>query len=109
MYNDIPNMSLAFGYTNASWTLKVDLVHQYICRLINYMDKKGFQQCCPRQNDPTLVLVPAMDFTPGYIQRIIDQLPKTGAKEPWKLKQSYYYDKKVLTKQSLNDGVIEFK
>lgn len=109
MYNDIPNMSLAFGYTNASWTLKIDLVHQYICRLINYMDKKDYKQCCPRQNDPTLVLAPAMDFTPGYIQRIIDQLPKTGTKEPWKLKQSYYYDKKVLTKQSLNDGVIEFK
>lgn len=109
LYSDIPNLSVAFGYTNASWTLKVDLVNQYVCRLINYMDEKGYKQCCPRQNDPNLELLPAFDFTPGYIMRVLDKLPKTGAKEPWKLKQNYFYDKKVLKSKDLNDGILEFK
>lgn len=108
LYSDIPNMSVAFGYTNASWTLKVDLVHQYICRLINYMDKHGYKKCVPRQNDPDLELAPAFDFSPGYILRVLDKLPKTGTREPWKLKQNYFYDKKVLTNKDVNDGILEF-
>lgn len=108
MFSDVPNMSLAFGYTNASWTLKCDLVSQYVCKLINHMDKNGYQQCCPRQNDPNLELKPYLDFTPGYIMRVLDQLPKTGSREPWQVKQSYFYDKKVFEKSELNDGVMEF-
>ena len=109
MFSDIPNMSLAFGYTNASWTLKCDMVSQYICRLINFMDKNGYQQCCPRQNDPSLELEPYMDFTPGYIKRVLDRLPKTGSKAPWQVKQSYYYDKNMFEENPLDDGVIEFR
>lgn len=109
MFSDIPNMNLAFGYTNASWTLKCDMVSQYVCRLINHMDKNGFQQCCPKQSDPNLKLEPYMDFTPGYIARVLDRLPKTGSKAPWQLKQSYFYDKDILEKDVVDDGVIEFK
>lgn len=109
LFSDIPNMNLAFGYTNASWTLKCDMVSQYICRLINYMDKNGYTQCCPRQNDPNLKLEPYFDFTPGYILRVLDRLPKTGSKAPWRVEQSYYYDKDIFEKSALDDGVIEFK
>ncbi len=109
MFSDIPNMSLAFGYTNASWTLKCDMVSQYVCRLINYMDKNKFTQCCPKQNDPNLELRPYMDFTPGYILKVLDRLPKTGSRAPWKVEQSYFYDKDIFEKNALNDGVIEFK
>jgi len=109
MFSDVPNLILSFGYTNASWTLKCDLVNQYICRLINYMDKNGYKQCCPRQNDPTLELEPFLDFNPGYVLRIIDRLPKIGSKEPWRLKQNYFYDKKMLKKGRVEDGVLEFK
>lgn len=109
MFSDIPNMNLAFGYTNASWTLKCDMVSQYVCRLINYMDKNKFTQCCPMQNDPNLKLEPYMDFTPGYIQRVLDQLPKTGSTAPWRVEQSYYYDKDIFEKSALDDGVIEFR
>ncbi len=109
MFSDVPNMNLAFGYTNASWTLKCDMVSQYVCRLINFMDKNGYQQCCPRQNDPSLQLQPYMDFTPGYILRVLDQLPKTSSKAPWRVEQSYFYDKGIFEKSALDDGVIEFK
>ena len=73
------------------------------------MDENGFKQCCPRLTDPTLELKPYMDFQPGYIKRVLDKLPKTGDKEPWKLKQSYFYDRKILEKRPLVDGVMEFK
>jgi monooxygenase len=109
MFSDIPNMSLAFGYTNSSWTLKCDMVSQYVCRLINFMDKNGYKQSCPKQNDPNLKLEPYLDFTPGYILRVLDRLPKTGSKAPWRLEQSYFYDKVIFEKNALDDGVIEFK
>lgn len=109
MFSGVPNMTLAFGYTNASWTLKCDMVSQYVCRLINYMDKNNFHQCRPQQNDPNLELHPYMDFTPGYILRVLDQLPKTGGKEPWRVEQSYFYDKNIFEKSALDDGVIAFK
>ena len=109
MFSDVPNMALVFGYTNASWTLKCDMVSQYVCRLINYMDEKGYKQCCPRLNDPTVELKPFMDFNPGYVMRVLDQLPKTGSKEPWKVEQNYFYDKKMLEKGSLEDDAMEFK
>ena len=109
MFSDVPNVALSFGYTNASWTLKCDLTSQYICRLLNYMDENGFTKCTPRQNDPTLVLGPWLDFTSGYIQRHLDQLPKSGSKAPWKLDQSYFSDLKVISKGKINDGVMEFE
>lgn len=109
MFSDIPNAALAFGYTNASWTLKCDLTNQFVCRLINYMDQKGYKKCCPRLNDPDMELSPFLDFTPGYVLRVIDQLPRMGSKKPWKLKQNYFYDKSMLKNVDLNDGVLEFK
>lgn len=108
MFSDVPNMTLAFGYTNASWTLKCDMVSQYVCRLLNYMDKNNYQKCCPRQNNPNLELQPYMDFTPGYILRVLNHLPKTGSIAPWRVEQSYFYDKKIFEKSALDDGVIEF-
>jgi cation diffusion facilitator CzcD-associated flavoprotein CzcO len=108
MFSDIPNMVYAFGYTNSSWTLKIDMVSQFFCRLINHMDKNGYKQACPRQNDPTLELTPFLDFSPGYVLRIVDKLPSLGSKKPWKLEQNYFYDKKILIKGAIEDGVIEF-
>lgn len=109
MFSDVPNLALAFGYVNASWTLKCDMTNQYVCRVINFMEKKGYTQCCPRQNDPTLELKPFLDFTPGYIMRVIDKLPKVGSKKPWMLKQNYFFDRMMLKRTKLNDGILEFK
>ena len=109
MISDIPNMTFAFGYTNASWTLKCDMTNQYTCRLINYMASHGYKQCVPVQNDPSLELKPFSDFSPGYILRVINHLPKTGGQKPWKVEQNYYYDKKMFEKSPLDDGVLQFK
>ena len=109
MYSDVPNLAAAIGYTNASWTLKCDLTCEYVCRLLNHMDKTGFQQCTPRLNDPTVTPEPWIDFSSGYIQRAADKVPKQGSKKPWRLNQNYAKDIMMLRLGSLEDGTMEFK
>lgn len=108
MFSDVPNLTLAFGYTNASWTLKCDLSNSYFCRLINYMEQHGYTKCVPIQNDPHLNLETFVDFTSSYFMRHIEDLPKQGDKEPWKLKQDYYVDYKKLKRAAVDDGFMEF-
>jgi len=108
MFSDVPNLSLAFGYTNASWTLKCDLSNQYVCRLLNYMDANNYTKACPVQNDPTIELGPWLDFTSGYIMRYIHNLPKVGDKAPWALQHNYLFDRKVIKKGKVNDGIMQF-
>jgi cation diffusion facilitator CzcD-associated flavoprotein CzcO len=108
MNSDIPNMASSFGYTNASWTLKSDLTAAYVCRLLNYMDQHGYAQCTPRQTDPTVREEPFLDFSSGYVQRAIHQLPKQGSKKPWKLYQNYILDLISLRYGPVNDGTMEF-
>ncbi|TAE41742.1 MAG: NAD(P)/FAD-dependent oxidoreductase [Runella slithyformis] len=109
MLNNIPNMTYAFGYSNASWTLKCDMTNQYTCRLINYMTENGYKQCMPVQNDPNLNLKPFLDFSSGYVLRTLDSLPKMGDKAPWKIEQNYFYDKKIFEKSPLDDGILIYK
>jgi hypothetical protein len=100
-------MAYAFGYTNASWTLKVDLTYDYVWRLMKRMDEGGFAWCMPK-GDPSVEEQPFVDFTSGYIQRSLDQLPKGGARAPWKLKMNYAMDLLVLRFSSLDDGAMTF-
>jgi cation diffusion facilitator CzcD-associated flavoprotein CzcO len=108
MYSDVPNLASAFGYTNASWTLKCDLTCEYVCRLLNYMDERGYRQCTPRRNDPSIAEEPWIDFSSGYVQRSIAQFPKQGSKTPWRLHQNYALDILMLRFGSLDDGTLEF-
>jgi len=108
MYSDIPNLASAFGYTNASWTLKADLTAEYVCRLLNYMDARGYDYCTPRRRDPSIAEEPAINFTSGYIQRASDVLPKQGSKKPWKLHQNYALDMLALGFAAIDDGTLEF-
>ena len=108
MYSDIPNLASAFGYTNASWTLKADLTAEYVCRLLNYMDERGFDSCTPRRRDPEIVEEPMVNFTSGYFQRSIADLPKQGSKKPWKLYQNYAKDLVALRFGKVDDGSMEF-
>ncbi len=108
MYSDVPNLASAFGYTNASWTLKCDLTCEYVCRLLNHMDKTGNRQATPRNTDPTLGAEPALDFTSGYVQRSIDKFPKQGTRAPWKLYQNYALDIVSLKFGKIEDGTMEF-
>jgi len=108
MYSDVPNMASAFGYTNASWTLKCDLTCEYVCRVINYMDRHGYRQCVPHNIDPAITELPSLDFTSGYVQRSIAKLPKQGSKRPWRLYQNYALDIVTLRYGKIDDGVMQY-
>jgi len=108
MYSDVPNLASAFGYTNASWTLKCDLTCEYVCRLLNYMDRRGLASATPRRNDPTVTEAPWLEFTSGYVQRAISSLPRQGSKRPWKLYQNYALDLVTLRFGAVDDGTMEF-
>ena len=108
MYADVPNLASAFGYTNASWTLKCDLTCEYVCRILNRMDETGDRQATPRLTDPTVREVPWLDFSSGYVQRSLDKFPKQGSKKPWKLHQNYALDIVALKFGQVDDGVMEF-
>jgi cation diffusion facilitator CzcD-associated flavoprotein CzcO len=109
MYSDVPNLASAFGYTNASWTLKCDLTSEYVCRLLKHMDQHGYAQCTPRLNDPELTPEPAIDFTSGYVLRALHTLPRQGSKTPWRLHQNYVKDLSMLRFGRVDDGAMEFK
>ncbi len=108
MYNDVPNLAQAFGYTNASWTLKCDLTSEYVCRLIKHMDKFGFTQCVPRLNDANVKREPVLDFNSGYVLRALDTLPGQGSKQPWRLHQNYVKDVALIRFGRLEDEAMEF-
>lgn len=108
MYSDVPNLAQAFGYTNASWTLKCDLTSEYVCRLIKYMDENGYDHCVPRRSDPSVLPEPVLDFNSGYVLRALDQLPSQGSKHPWRLHQNYVKDLSMLRYGRIADGTMEF-
>ncbi len=108
MASDVPNCAFASGYTNASWTLKVELVSAYVCRLLRYMDAHGYTRCCPRRVDPANQEVPLLDFTSGYVLRSIDHLPRQGSAAPWRLYQNYALDRLSLERARVDDPAMEF-
>jgi cation diffusion facilitator CzcD-associated flavoprotein CzcO len=108
MYSDVPNLASVFGYTNASWTLKADLVCEYVCRLLNRMDRTGMRQCTPRNSDPELQEEPWVTFSSGYIQRALAHQPKQGSKRPWKLYQNYALDLLSLRFGAIRDKAMVF-
>ncbi len=108
MLSGVPNMALTLGYTNASWTLKCDLTCEYVCRLLNHMDAHGHRQCVPQRSDPSVQELPFIDFSSGYVLRSIDQFPKQGSKEPWRLRQNYPLDILSLRRGELEDGAMLF-
>jgi cation diffusion facilitator CzcD-associated flavoprotein CzcO len=108
MYEGVPNLAQAFGYTNASWTLKCDLTCEYVTRLLNHMRRTGLRQVVPRNDDPTLGREPWLDFTSGYVRRAMDRFPKQGSRPPWRLHQNYLRDLISLRHARLDDGVLKF-
>lgn len=109
MMQNIPNAVAIIGYTNASWTLKADLVCAYTCSLINYMDKHNYKSCVPILSDESIKKEAIIDFTSGYVQRSLSQLPKQGDKFPWRLHQNYIKDLIVLKYRKIDDGHLKFR
>ena len=108
MFSGVPNLASSFGYTNASWTLKCDLTCEYVCRLLNYMDRRGYDACTPDKPQQEVAEAPWLEFTSGYVQRGIGQFPRQGAIAPWKLHQNYALDMMMLRFGKLNDGTMRF-
>jgi monooxygenase len=108
MLSGVPNFAFCVGYTNASWTLKADLVSEYVCRLLAHMDAQGHRQCVPVNDDPSVMTRPLLDFAAGYVLRSVDQLPKSGSKAPWQLGMNYAQDLVTLRHGRISDGVMRF-
>ena len=103
MFSGIPNLAQSFGYINASWTLRSDLIADYVCRLLNPMRKTGVDIATPT---PAADVVPerlAMDLQSGYVQRGADALPRSGNRAPWMVTANYKYDRKELMEGPVTD------
>jgi monooxygenase len=108
MLSGVPNMASVFGYINASWTLKADLICTYVCRLLNLMDKKGVRQVTPNSHDETAAAPFVEKFSPGYMQRALAYWPKQGSKAPWRVYQNYIRDAISLKWSKVDNGALDF-
>ena len=108
MLGDVPNLAATFGYTNASWTLKADLIAGYVCRLLRHMDRQGAAVVVPRR-DPSEPTQPFLGLSSGYVQRAAGLLPQQGTHAPWRANQSYVADLMALRWSRLDDGVLRFE
>jgi monooxygenase len=108
MVSGVPNLASVFGYINASWTLKADLICSYVCRLLNLMDKKGMRQVTAQSRDEKAVAPFVQKFTPGYIERALESWPKQGSKAPWRVYQNYVRDVFALKWSPIEDDALEF-
>ena len=110
MVSDVPNMAMIIGYINASWTLKVDIAAEYICRLINYMDKNGYDEVIAQGDQTELMEDTVMgSLSSGYIARAADVMPKQGKHAPWNITNNYLADRKILKNARFDDGVLKFE
>ena len=92
MPETLPNFFVGFGYTNASWTLKIELSCSYMCRVMNHMKDNNLASCIPTVIDPEVAAEEFDDLSSGYILRNKDLFPKMGNKSPWKLHQNFFFD-----------------
>jgi len=105
MLSGVPNFALTIGYTNASWTLKADLVARYVCRLLNHMRDRGLHIATPAPPSGTAATVPLVDLKSGYVLRSIEALPKQGAAAPWRLYQNYPRDVLLMRHGPVDDDM----
>ncbi|HYF60179.1 MAG TPA: NAD(P)/FAD-dependent oxidoreductase [Burkholderiaceae bacterium] len=108
MLSDVPNLVQVFGYTNASWTLRADLVARWTCRVLDRMDRLGARWAVPRRRGGETGVDPMVDFSSGYFARALDRFPKQGARAPWRAEQDYLRELPRLRFGRLDDGVLEF-
>ena len=111
-FSDVPNLATSFGYVNASWTLRTDLICEYVCRLLNHMASIGAVECTPRlrPEDTGMPARPWIDgFTPNYMTRVMHRFPKQGDREPWVNPQRYQHDRRMFRHSHVDDGVMRFR
>jgi monooxygenase len=108
MISGVPNLTMVIGYTNASWTLKADLVSRYVCRLIAHLDEQGYASATPVA-PPEGAHEPFLDLVSGYVQRSLAALPRQGSRTPWKLHQNYLRDVQLMRRGPLDDEGMTFQ
>ncbi|OOK82107.1 thi4 family protein [Mycobacterium kansasii] len=108
MLSGVPNLVFALGYTNISWTLKVDLVCEHFCRLLDHMDAHGYHTVEPVLRDPHMQRVPLLDMSSGYVQRAIAKFPRGGTSGPWTVQMAYEKDVERLRRGPVTDPALEF-
>ena len=106
MLEDVPNMAMAVGYTNASWTLKSDLTCEQVCRLLNVMRQQGMRQCTPVNADASVAPTPLLGLSSGYVQRSADRFPKQGDRFPWQVHQSWLADLRAMRRRDVLDDAL---
>ena len=108
MASGIPNTALALGYTNASWTLKCELISEWVCRVLAHMDEHGHAVVVAPDPGPDHERVPAFDLESGYVLRALDRIPKQGTRVPWRVHQNYVKDIRLFRHAPVADGVLRF-
>lgn len=112
MCSDIPNMVHTFGYINASWTLRADLIARWFCRLLRHMEGTATNTVTPRMTDELAASMPRRlwidDFSAGYMQRALPRFPKQGDRAPWINPQHYRRDRALFRDAPIDDGTLEF-
>ncbi|MGQ0529191.1 MAG: flavin-containing monooxygenase [Panacagrimonas sp.] len=109
MLSGVPNLAACVGYTNASWTLRADLVSRWVSRLIAHMDRRDAAQVVPTVTDPNMPELPLLDLSSGYVQRAVGLFPKQGANAPWKFTQNYVLERLGLALASLDDPALRYE
>lgn len=108
MYSDVPNLASAVGYTNASWTLKCDLIAEHVCRILEHMRRNDLAIVTPRVHDASMETAPLLDLRSGYVQRALGSLPRQGMRPPWRLHQNYVRDLLMMRFGRVNEEALEF-
>ena len=108
MLEGVPNLAIAVGYTNASWTLKCDLTCEYVTRLLGHLHETGLRQCVPVNRDASMSEAPLLGLSSGYVVRSAHLFPRQGTRDPWMVHQSYLQDHRALRRSRVEDGVMVF-
>lgn len=108
MLDGVPNLAMTIGYTNASWTLRCELVHGFVCRLLNYMEQEGYVRCTPRRPERPMAEEPPLNLTSGYVQRALPSLPSQGERRPWRIEQNYVVEWLAFRFGRVDDGALAF-
>ncbi len=113
MFSDIPNMAWVFGYLRTSWTMRADIVCDFVCRLLRHMDDMGADIVTPRLGEkdrdmPALPFIDPENFNAGYLTRKLHIMPKQGDRQPWVFSQDYYTEKDLIEGADLDDGTLVY-
>jgi monooxygenase len=108
MFSGVPNMAMAMGYTNASWTLKCDLIAEYVVRLLDHMERQGYRAVTPVEPPASVPRRPFIDLTSGYIQRALARIPSQGGRTPWRVHQNWLLDRRLYRRSRLDDEGVVF-